>query len=86
MRAKERKAAIRLSQVRHPSLDEKLVNVMIESGMRQANQDFIPFNRKKGRNLKVAEDLKFWREEGRMWVFIRPRGGQDCYLLTCEIR
>ena len=21
-----------------------------------------------------------------MWVFIRPRGGQDCYLLTCEIR
>ena len=21
-----------------------------------------------------------------MWVFIRPQGGQDCYLLTCEIR
>ena len=21
-----------------------------------------------------------------MWVFIRPRGGQDCYLLTCEVR
>jgi hypothetical protein len=21
-----------------------------------------------------------------MWVFIRPRGGQDCYLLVCEIR
>jgi hypothetical protein len=21
-----------------------------------------------------------------MWVFIRPRGGQDCYLLTCESR
>jgi hypothetical protein len=21
-----------------------------------------------------------------MWVFIRPRGGQDCYLLMCEIR
>ena len=21
-----------------------------------------------------------------MWVFIRPRGGQDCYLLTGEIR
>jgi hypothetical protein len=20
-----------------------------------------------------------------MWVFIRPRGGQECYLLTCEI-
>ena len=19
-----------------------------------------------------------------MWVFIRPRGGQDCYLLICE--
>jgi hypothetical protein len=86
VRAKERKAANRLSQVRHPPLDEKLVNVMIESGMRRANQGFIPFNRKKGRNLKVAEDLKFWREEGRMWVFIRPRGGQNCYLLTCEIR
>ena len=26
------------------------------------------------------------REEGRMWVCIRPRGGQECYLLTCEIR
>lgn len=26
------------------------------------------------------------REEGRMWVFIRPRGGQKCYLLGCEIR
>jgi hypothetical protein len=21
-----------------------------------------------------------------MWVFIRPRGGQDCYLLMGEIR
>ena len=21
-----------------------------------------------------------------MWVFIRPRGGQDCYLLTRELR
>ena len=21
-----------------------------------------------------------------MWVCIRPRGGQECYLLTCEIR
>jgi len=21
-----------------------------------------------------------------MWVFTRPRGGQDCYLLMCEIR
>ena len=20
-----------------------------------------------------------------MWVFIRPRGGKECYLLTCEI-
>jgi len=26
------------------------------------------------------------REEGRMWVFIRPRGGQKCYLLGCNIR
>lgn len=31
-------------------------------------------------------ELFLRREEGRMWVFIRPRGGQDCYLLTCEIR
>ncbi len=30
--------------------------------------------------------IKLWREEGRMWVFIRPRGGKECYLLTCEIR
>jgi hypothetical protein len=30
--------------------------------------------------------MKLSREEGRMWVFIRPRGGQDCYLLRCEIR
>jgi hypothetical protein len=21
-----------------------------------------------------------------MWVFIRPQGGQDCYLLRCELR
>ena len=40
----------------------------------------------KGRNLQEAGELKLYREEGRMWVFIRPRGGQDCYLLTCEIR
>jgi hypothetical protein len=45
----------------------------------------VTFNCKKERNLKVAVDLRLWREEGRMWVFIRPRGGQDCYLLTCEI-
>src|ERR1700676_4441713 len=36
--------------------------------------------------LANAEDLKLWREEGRMWVFIRPRGGQDYYLLMCENR
>ncbi len=39
-----------------------------------------------GRNLAALEDLELWREEGRMWVCIRPRGGQDCYLLMCEIR
>jgi hypothetical protein len=60
--------------------------MMIESGMRQAKQAFVLFNCEKGRNLKVVEDLRLCREEGRMWVFIRPRGGQDCYLLTCEIR
>jgi len=43
-------------------------------------------NYKKGRDLDSDESLKLWREEGRMWVFIRPRGGQDCYLLMCEIR
>jgi len=30
--------------------------------------------------------LKPGREEGRMWVFTRPRGGQDYYLLIGEIR
>jgi hypothetical protein len=29
--------------------------------------------------------LELGREEGRMWVCIRPRGGQDCYLLGCEV-
>ena len=30
--------------------------------------------------------MKLGREEGRMWVFTRPRGGQDYYLLIGEIR
>ena len=86
MRANERKTTIRLSQVQHSPLDEKLVNVIIESGRRHIRRSLVPFNCKQGGNLGVAEELKLCREEGRMWVFIRPRGGQDCYLLACEIR
>jgi hypothetical protein len=62
------------------------VTVIIELGRRQAEQVFEFLNYMKGRNLEAVETLKLWREEGRMWVFIRPRGGQDCYLLMCEIR
>jgi len=58
LRANERKTTNRLSQVRHSPLDEKFVNVMIEGGRRQAKQRFIAFNRKKGGNLRVAEELK----------------------------
>lgn len=43
-------------------------------------------NSQKIKDLKDDSELELRREEGRMWVFIRPRGGQDCYLLTCEIR
>jgi hypothetical protein len=41
---------------------------------------------KQGKDLADEVESKLLREEGRMWVFIRPRGGQDCYLLTGEIR
>ena len=41
---------------------------------------------KRGRLLAEESESKLLREEGRMWVIIRPRGGQDCYLLTGEIR
>ncbi len=85
-RAREQKTTTQLSQVRHPPLDEKLVNVIIRLGMRQADRGFLAFNCQKGMDLEVAEELKPYREEGRMWVFIRPRGGQDCYLLMCETR
>ena len=47
---------------------------------------FETLNYLKGRDLEANELLKLRREEGRMWVCIRPRGGQDCYLLMCEIR
>lgn len=60
--------------------------VIIELGRRQAKQGFEFLGYKKPRDLTVEEALKLSREEGRMWVFIRPRGGQDCNLLTCEIR
>ena len=59
---------------------------MIVLGGREVKQGFETFNYKKGKDLESVEELKLGREEGRMWVFIRPRGGQDCYLLTCEIR
>jgi hypothetical protein len=66
-------------------LDEKLVTVMIELGRQPANYGFAGFRYKKEKGLAGGEELKLWREEGRMWVFIRPRGGQDWYLLTCEL-
>jgi len=77
---------IQLSQVRRPPLDENLATVVIELGMQRVMRNCLIFNYKTGRDLKAALELKLGREEGRMWVFIRPRGGQDCYLLTCEIR
>jgi hypothetical protein len=45
----------------------------------------VPVTYKEGKALAEEMVWKLLREEGRMWVFIRPRGGQDCYLLTCEI-
>jgi hypothetical protein len=36
--------------------------------------------------LSAARISILGREEGRMWVFIRPRGGKDYYLLMCENR
>jgi len=62
------------------------MTVIIELGRRQAKRGLELLNYKKGTDLEAAEAFKLWREEGRMWVFIRPRGGQDCYLLMCEIR
>jgi len=67
-------------------LDEKLVNVIIELGRQRARQEIATFNLKKEQDLAEEGKRKLLREEGRMWVFIRPRGGQDCYLLTCELR
>jgi hypothetical protein len=48
--------------------------------------ELAPATYKGGKALAEEMVWKLLREEGRMWVFIRPRGGQDCYLLTCEIR
>ena len=62
------------------------MTVISELGRREVREDFETYNYKKGRDLKAVEVWKLGREEGRMWVFIRPRGGQDCYLLMCEIR
>jgi len=45
-----------------------------------------PFNKAKKQRLAEEEEGKPVREEGRMWVCIRPQGGQDYYLLMCEIR
>ena len=75
-----------LSQVRRPRLDENLVTVIIKSGRSAAGRNFHSFNDKGGKHLAADRERKLGREEGRMWVFIRPRGGQDCYLLTGEIR
>jgi hypothetical protein len=67
-------------------LDEKIVTVIIELGRRQPEPGLIAFNCMTRKYLEEEGKWKLSREEGRMWVFIRPRGGQDCYLLTCEIR
>ena len=40
----------------------------------------------RGKSLPDQAGLLIRREEGRMWVFIRPRGGQECYLLGGENR
>ena len=77
---------LRLSQVRGPSLDEKFASVITKSGRRPAGAELAGLNNMQGKDLAEELEAKLLREEGRMWVFIRPRGGQDCYLLTCEIR
>ena len=86
LRAGEQKTTLQLSQVRRTTLDEKMVTVIIELGRWRKNAKFAVFNYQKGKGLPEDEKKGLLREEGRMWVFIRPRGGQDCYLLTCEIR
>jgi hypothetical protein len=86
LRADERNKTTQLSQVRRPPLDEKMVTVIIELGRRQPKPGLVAFNCKTRKYLVEEEKWKLLREEGRMWVFIRPRGGQDCYLLTCETR
>jgi hypothetical protein len=85
LRANEQKTTIRLSQVPHPPLNEKSVTVIIELGRRPAKRGIVTFKYKMRQDLPEEGESKVLREEGRMWVFIRPRGGQDCYLLTCEI-
>jgi hypothetical protein len=39
-----------------------------------------------GKVLSGCNGDKLLREEGRMWVFIRPRSGQEYNLLMSEIR
>ena len=62
------------------------MTVISELGTSQARPESETFTHKKGEDLEVAGRTNLGREEGRMWVFIRPRGGQEHYLLTCEIR
>ena len=49
-------------------------------------RQFLPVCVRTGGILTGSWVVKLLREEGRMWVFIRPRGGQDYYLLMCENR
>ena len=77
LRASERKTTLQLSQVPHPRLDEKVVIVIIKLGRRTERRGLEPFNYKKEQDLPEEGESKVWREEGRMWVFIRPRGGQE---------
>jgi len=66
-------------------LDEKLVTVVIE--LRTTQKNFHAKGRiQKLKDLEGGFRQGLGREEGRMWVFTRPRGGQDCNLLTGEIR
>ena len=62
------------------------MTVIIELGRRQPKEGHRSSTFKAGKDLEEWKEWKLLREEGRMWVYIRPRGGQDCYLLTCEIR
>ena len=63
-----------------------MATVITNSGRRPEGAELAGLTNKQGKDLADEAAWKLSREEGRMWVIIRPRGGQECYLLTCEIR